>query len=255
VSTRPRLLVTAGRDLPERASNLRLPMSYVAAILSIGAIPVLIPPGLDETAVNDLVADVDGLLLPGGVDPHPRHFNEAVHPMTVIDEDLDALELSVIAAAMQAGLPTLGICRGSQILNVALGGTLIQHLGNEPIDHRPDGPLDRHIHQVQLSEGSRLRTLAGAATLHVNSWHHQAIGRVADTLRVAAVADDGVVEAIESADPDTWVVGVQYHPEELLAHPAHSALFSSFADSCRQGRRLAHVVGTSHTSTTTRSHA
>jgi putative glutamine amidotransferase len=199
------------------------------------AVPVLLPAGLDTRSIGEFVAGADGVLLPGGVDPHPRHFGEEPHPRTVIDEALDALEFTVVAAAIGRGLPILGICRGSQVLNVALGGSLVQHLPTDPIDHNPDGPLDRHVHGIEFVDGTRLRALAGVPRLDVNSWHHQAISRVATGLRVAAVATDGVVEAVEAVDGRSWMVGVQYHPEELIAdHPAHQALFHSFLAACRQ---------------------
>lgn len=233
---RPRILVTMGRDLPDRSNTLRLPVSYVTALLAEGAIPVLMPPGLDSAAVNDFVQGVDGLLLPGGVDPHPRYFDEDVHPMTLIDEELDALEFATIEAVRRERLPMLGICRGSQVMNVAFGGSLIQHLETSPIDHKPDGPLNRHIHLAKLVEGTRLRALSGVDELRVNSWHHQAVGRVGDGLKVAAVAEDGVIEAVESIDPDTWIVGVQYHPEEMSDGKAHRSLLTDFVAAAQLSR-------------------
>jgi putative glutamine amidotransferase len=233
---RPRVLMTIGRDPSHPAARFGIPTSYINALITVGADPVLLPPGLARGGVERLVADMDGLLLPGGVDPHPRHFHEAVHHAAVIDEELDAIEFAVIDSALRRRIPILGICRGSQILNMALGGSLIQHLHEDPIDHRPDGPLDRHVHRIDLVEGSRLRQLAGVAEMAVNSWHHQAVARLGAGLHATAFASDGVVEAVESTDPDRWIVGVQYHPEELLDRPAHRRLFDAFFDASTQPR-------------------
>lgn len=235
---RPRVLVTVGRDLPDRPTALRLPISYVDAVLAAGATPVLLPPGLDRDAVAEVLADIDGLLLPGGIDPHPRHFGEEIHPLTLIDEDLDALEFLVIEQSLALGLPVLGICRGSQILNVCLGGSLVQHLEETSVDHRPDGPLNAPIHEIQIIAGTRLHAIVGDQRLAVNSWHHQAVARTAPGLRVAAVADDGVIEAVESSDPDRWILGVQYHPEELTSVVAHRSVLTAFVAACRTGARV-----------------
>jgi putative glutamine amidotransferase len=233
VVRRPLIAVTLGRDLPDRPSVLRLADSYVQALASSGAIPIAIPPGIDDTAVRRVMQHVDGLFLPGGVDPHPRHFGEEVHPRTVIDEDLDALEINAIAGAADLDMPILGVCRGSQILNVALGGSLVQHLEpGGPVGHLQDLPLKSTVHDLRIAAGSRLARLSDTRLLHVNSLHHQAVARPAQALRVVATAEDGTVEAIEATDPDRWLVGVQYHPEELIDQQAHRNLFDDFVSSC-----------------------
>lgn len=234
VTKQPKVAITLGHDLPDRGSTLRLPASLTTALINAGAIPIALPPGLDDVQISQVLKEVDGLLLPGGIDPHPRHFGEEVHPETLIDEKLDTLEFAIIAAAMDMRMPILGVCRGCQILNVALGGSLIQHLDTGEVDHRPALPLDRHIHEIQLEPGSRLRKFAGAERMHVNSLHHQAIARAGDTLKVVARSEDGYVEAIESRDTDRWLVGVQYHPEELLESPAHRDLFADFVAACAE---------------------
>ncbi|MFI0511156.1 gamma-glutamyl-gamma-aminobutyrate hydrolase family protein [Streptomyces sp. WSLK1-5] len=232
---RPLIGVTVGRDVPDRPSVLRLTENYVHALTNSGAIPVVITTGLDTAAILTLVERVDGLLLPGGVDapdPHPRHYGEETQPATVVDENLDALEIVAINRATRLGMPILGVCRGCQILNVALGGSLIQHLQPGTVNHLPHLPLDFQTHELRLTAGSRLATSAGEELVRVNSLHHQAIARTATTLRVVGTAEDGVVEAVESTDPDQWIVGVQYHPEELLHQPAHRRLFDDFVTAC-----------------------
>ncbi|WP_186582009.1 gamma-glutamyl-gamma-aminobutyrate hydrolase family protein [Streptomyces sp. BK340] len=222
--------------MPNRPSVLRLTENYVRALTSSGAIPVVITTGIDTAAVRTLVERVDGLLLPGGVDapdPHPRHYSEEAQPTTVIDEDLDALEIAAIARATGLGMPVLGVCRGCQILNVALGGSLIQHLEPGKVNHLQDIPLGLETHELRLEAGSRLAAPAGGELLlRVNSLHHQAIARTAPGLRVVGTSEDGVVEAVESTDPDEWIVGVQYHPEELMHRLAHRGLFADFVAAC-----------------------
>ena len=233
VVRRPLVAVTLGRDLPDRPSVFRLADSYVQALTSSGAIPIAIMPGIDDAAIRQVMERVDGLFLPGGVDPHPRHFGEEAHPKTVIDEDLDALEMNAIAAAADLDMPILGVCRGCQILNVALGGSLVQHLEpGGPVDHLQVLPLDSEVHELRIAADSRLAGLSDARLLRVNSLHHQAVARPAPALRVVATAEDGTVEAVEAGDPDRWIVGVQYHPEELIDQPPHRHLFDDFVSSC-----------------------
>jgi putative glutamine amidotransferase len=229
---RPIVAITLGRDLPDRPQSLRVALSYIRALVTAGATPIAIAPGIDSDAVTEILGGVDGLLLPGGVDPHPRHFGEAVHPSTTIDEDLDELELLVIAEALKRELPVLGICRGCQILNVAMGGSLIQDLAPGSVHHKQSSPLSLETHSLELDPQSRLGRLSGAKQVAVNSFHHQGIGRVAEELRVVGTSEDGLPEAVEAMDPDRWLVGVQYHPEELLRADAHSALFREFVAAC-----------------------
>ena len=220
---------------------------YLPAIRGAGWTgPVqLVSPG---DPVPDL-AGVGGLLLTGGDDIHPRHWDEAeaVHPAAAVDEARDGFEIPLIRAAWERNLPVFGICRGEQILNVALGGSMVQdvpeHYGCEPSRHQhgtPDHP-DMH-HRVQLAPGSRLRALLGEDVFLVNSRHHQAVKRVAPPLvavgwhlDTAHPVTGPLVEAIEAVDPTRWIFGVQWHPENLvnLKGPAGDAardLFAAFIE-------------------------
>ncbi len=178
--------------------------------------------------------DVAGLLLCGGLDIHPKQWDpaEPVHPKAEVDPDRDAAEIPLIKAAWDKHLPILGICRGHQILNVALGGSMIQdipdHFGVSSETHShgtPEVPEVRH--DVFVTHGSRLADLMGGHKIPVNSRHHQAVKDVAPELRATAyhppTLKDGVplIEGIEAKDPDRWVVGVQWHPENLAAMPGH----------------------------------
>ncbi len=184
-----------------------------------------------------------GLLLTGGDDIHPANWDsgEAVHPAAEPDRERDALEIPLARRAWDLGLPILGICRGEQLLNVALGGSLVQD-----IPELYDCEAGRHnlgssrlppqlAHWVIVDPASRLRTLVGAEAVEVNSRHHQAVRRLAPELRAVAwngTARDGhpLVEGIEAADASRWVVAVQWHPENLVAmdHPAGRSALGIF---------------------------
>ena len=167
-----------------------------------------------------------GLLMPGGYDIHPRHWDEEeeLHPTAELDEVRDSLELPLAREAWARGLPILGICRGVQVLNVALGGSLIQdipsHTGLDWGTHYRGHPEEvEEAHDVTIAAGSRLAALMGVTSATVNSRHHQAVLKVAPCLRAVAwyreTAEDlELVEAVEA--PDRWVVGVQWHPENLV---------------------------------------
>ena len=216
---------------------------YLPALKAAGwtGTVLLVAPG---DPLPDLSA-VSGLMLTGGFDIHPCHWDgaEPVHPKVEVDADRDALEIPLIRGAWEGKLPILGICRGEQILNVALGGSLIQDIpdfyGCEATRHQhgtADVP-DMH-HRVQLAPGSRLRALLGEDVFRVNSRHHQAVKRVAPALVPVGWHLDTthpetgpIIEAVEAADPARWVFGVQWHPENLvgLKGPAGDAARDLFA--------------------------
>jgi putative glutamine amidotransferase len=150
----------------------------------------------------------------------------------------DETELALLARARELALPTFAICRGVQVVNVGLGGTLVQDLPSERDDvgaHELDDERGSRVHGVSVEPSSRLAAIVGAQSLGVNSIHHQAIDRLGDAVRINAHADDGTVEGVESSDPSWWMVGVQWHPEELTETPEpwDRRLFAAFADACR----------------------
>jgi putative glutamine amidotransferase len=189
---------------------------------------------------------VAGLLLTGGLDVHPRHWDarEAVHPKAEVDAERDDREIALIRAAWDKGLPILGICRGEQILNVAMGGSMIQDLpdatGCAPDLHdhgTPEVPELRHT--VSVTHGSRLAELLGSHSVAVNSRHHQAVKQVGKGLRAVAFhpqtlhGGQALVEGVEAEDPQRWAVGVQWHPENLVglhdsAGDAARGIFNGF---------------------------
>ncbi len=204
--------------------------TYVDSLRRAGAVPVLIPPQPENAA--EVLDDVDGLLLAGGEDCDPAAYGEQAHPsVEPMDPRRQANDLSLARIARERGIPTLGICLGVQVMNVAAGGTLIQHIESD-IDHASD-PEDRHRHEVAIDGGTRLAAIVGERELGVNSSHHQAIKDVGAGLRVTAHAPDGIIEGIE--DPrHPFYVGVQWHPEDMGGEASASAIFGAFVEAARK---------------------
>jgi putative glutamine amidotransferase len=199
--------------------------TYVELVRRAGGWPVGIFPEEAER-VPEILERLDALILPGGDDMHPRHWSdEDVHPsVTLSAEERTLFELAVVKKAAAARLPLLGICLGCQALNVAFGGTVIQHLDPD-LGHGSglEGKSADNRHDVLVEEGTRLHSLVGATRLEVNSGHHQAAGAIGKGLRVSARAPDGVVEAIEGTG-DAFLLAVQWHPEERPEDPVSRAL-------------------------------
>jgi putative glutamine amidotransferase len=222
--SKPRIGITCS---PLRVADYYDP--YLRAITSAGAEPVVIAP-LEERPGRDdaerILAGLDGLLVPGGWDVSPEEYGG--HPVaeeTPVDRALDHTELALVRGAAESGLPVLGICRGQQLINVALGGTLLQHIDG----HDGHGqPRDTLAHAVEVNPDSELGRIA-PTTLMVNSLHHQAVKDLAPGLRVTAHSPDNIIEAVESADGA--IVAVQAHPEELIEyHTWARDLFARFVE-------------------------
>lgn len=226
--------------------------AYAGAVAGAGGLAAALPPhptdGMPPLGAAPEAAEwlerLDGLLLSGGGDVDPAHFGQRPSPrLGAVDRERDAWELALARGALAAGLPVLGICRGAQVLNVAAGGTLIQDIGEvnpDALPHAQEGPRWESSHAVRLAAGTRLdAVLASAAggpegVLRVNSFHHQAVDRVGAGFVVAAVAPDGVVEAIERPE-HPFAVGVQWHPEEMWERDdAARRLFVAFVAAARQ---------------------
>lgn len=222
------------RDVPRTRANV----SYTAAVRAAGLRPYILPV-LGPDDADALLDGMTGLVLTGGEDVDPRHYDAPPHAaLGEVHAGRDAFELALVRAARARRLPLLAICRGVQVLNVALGGTLVQDLPSEwPGAVAHDGTWERsaRVHEARVTPGSRMAAALGATTLRINSMHHQALGRVAEGLAAVAHAPDGVIEGVERAGDDWWVLGVQWHPEELTgtAEPWDRALFSAFAAAVR----------------------
>jgi putative glutamine amidotransferase len=198
-------------------------VAYVKAVRKAGGIAVLLPMG-DASDAEAAVAAVDGVLVTGGADVNPERYGaDSVAPETnAADPARDAFECALVNVAVRDDVPLLCICRGIQVMNVALGGTLHQHYDA----HSDIERYNEDVHDVRIEAGSVLAKALGTTQVGVNSLHHQAVAEVAPSLRAVAVTDDGVVEAVE-ADGCAFAVGVQWHPEFLRHRPEHLALFEA----------------------------
>jgi putative glutamine amidotransferase len=214
---------------------------YVAAIQAAGGLPLVATPAHSGAALRGLYELLDGLLLTGGEDIAPARYGAVdVHPTVTVVPDRDALEFALLEWALADGLPVLAICRGLQLLNVALGGSLYQDLPSERPDHpghdqmkaEPPWPRTEPHHPVAVVPGSALATALGAERVEVNSMHHQGIKTLAPALLAVAHAPDGLIEGVEGREPARggFLLGVQWHPEELArtGDPPSRRLFASF---------------------------
>ena len=221
--------VTAPRRTDEGRERVALNSAYVVALVRAGLVPVIVPPLLDPARAPEVLDHVQGLVLTGGNDVDPARYHASPHPkLGETDPARDAVELALLAGAEARGLPTLAICRGIQLLNVALGGTLYQDLATErpsAIEHA--GPGARHPLRVQ--PGSLLARAVGASARSVISRHHQAIRDLAPGLRATAWAADDLIEGVERANGAPWTLAVQWHPEDDV----EIGLFETFADAVR----------------------
>jgi putative glutamine amidotransferase len=224
----PRIGIT-GSVVPTRMGIRRtfLNEPYVDAVREAGGLPLVATPAHRDQSLRGLYELLDGLVLAGGEDVAPERYGEVVaHPSVESIPERDALEFTLLEWALADGLPVLAICRGIQVLNVALGGTLYQdlphdrplHPAHDQMQATPPVPRPQPSHPVRVEAGSALAELTGATVLDVNSIHHQGIKELAPGLVPVAHAPDGLVEAVEPADPArfAFLLGVQWHPEELV---------------------------------------
>lgn len=227
--------VTAGIRPDGDTNRVRLTAAYVTALENAGLIPLIVPPLSLDGAAAAILDSVAGLVLTGGEDVDPARYGEKRHEkVRSVNAARDATEASLIEQAKAMGKPVLAICRGIQILNVALGGTLVQDIPSQigtTIAHDEDTPRDARSHEILIESGSLIAAAVGAEHVTVNSFHHQSVARVADGMRVTARSPDGVIEGMESTDSNWWVMAVQWHPEEMTDSPEpwDRGLFNAFA--------------------------
>jgi putative glutamine amidotransferase len=223
------------------AERVKLHVNYVRSLEGAGLTPVIVPPLATAEAADEIVARCAGLLLTGGEDVNPALYAEAAHPATGAPHLWrDTTEVALFEAARRRRTPVLAICRGIQLANVAMGGSLVQDIPTQrPSSVRHDQPDEAALrsHPVAVVPGSRLAEALGATELEVNSYHHQAVDRVAPGLRVSATAPDGIIEGVETDRADWWMVAVQWHPEDLTTdgRPWDRGLFATFARVVRHG--------------------
>lgn len=227
-----RVQPTPESDPPDR--EMALGMKYLRAIERAGGIPVVMPP-LDVAAIEPLLDNLSGVCMSGGPDISPRNYHrEADAHLGPTEPELDRFELALALAADSRALPVLAVCRGAQLLNVARGGTLHQHLPDvvgDRVPHRGRPGQDAH-HPVEISPDSLLAEVLGVTQAEVNSYHHQAAETLGHGLRAVAWAPDGVVEGLEAPERE-FMVGVQWHAEAITDQPEQAALFERFVDAAR----------------------
>jgi putative glutamine amidotransferase len=207
--------------------------AYVNAITAAGGLPVLLPAGIPLAELRTLRQQLKGILLTGGADVAPKLFGGYPHPRIYgVDAARDALEIELVHIAVQTGWPLLAICRGIQVFNVALSGTLFTHIEDQlerPLKHDngSDHPRDYLAHTVQIEAGSLLQRIFGSQEVPVNSMHHQGIDDLSPCLHPAAFSSDGLIEAVELPE-HPFAVGVQWHPECMPESSNMKALFEAF---------------------------
>ena len=244
---RPRIGITSWHHRDEEERWEAVLDAYTRVVLEVGGLPVILPIVLAEPVlsrvegpalIEEYLETIDGLIMTGGADIHPCFYGQIVlERCGEIDEQRDRFEVELIHAARGRDLPFLGICRGLQVLNVALGGTLYQDLsyraGTDPTHMNSREQRGEAAHPVAVAPGSRLAAIIGARELPVTSTHHQVIRDLAPGLTVSAVAPDGVIEGIEG--PGRFLIAVQWHPERMAdRHPEQLALFRSLVESTRR---------------------
>lgn len=232
--TAPWIGVTANLLPPQDGTigTVTVSEAYIKAVVSAGGIPLVIPAGIPSDDLPGLFARLDGILFTGGGDIHPRRFNGESHPRVYgVEEQRDDLEIRLAQMAAEAGKPFLGICRGIQVINVALGGSLYTDIGDQKPgalrhDYFPNIPREHLAHAVAVEAGSRLAQALGGEQFEVNSLHHQGLQSIAPAMQVTATSPDGLVEAVELPD-HPFAVGVQWHPEWLQAYQPQRQLFQA----------------------------
>jgi len=212
---------------------------YIEAIRLSGGIPIVLPIVEGEKIIEKQMALIDGLLLSGGYDVSPLFYNEEPkRDLEAIRPDRDLYEIQLIEIAKRQQKPIFGICRGLQILNVALGGTLYQDVGlfsTSVLQHIQKAKPDEAVHNVQLVPQTKLQQIFGEDVILTNSFHHQAIKDLAPNLKANAHSLDGVVEGIEGVEEDHFVLAVQWHPELMISkHPIMFKLFHAFIEAAQR---------------------
>jgi putative glutamine amidotransferase len=244
--TKPLIGITA-YDYIRPGTDWRCDVSYgrnAAAIEEAGGLPVLIPSRMSKETLRAIYDRLDGVLLPGGGDVNPDLYQDEQHETVYgINEFRDSMEIQITQWAVADDVPVFGICRGIQVMNVALGGTLVQDIPSQvetEFRHdivRDDEPRSTILHDVSIESSSRLANIIGDTKLPVNSLHHQSLKDVAPGLTITAHAPDGVVEAVEMPDKH-FVLAVQWHPEDLTHDSYNNRLFAAFIEAARERMKV-----------------
>ena len=220
--------------------QLCLNQDYITTIAQAGGVPLIIPIVKEGGIIDSQLDAIDGILLSGGQDVSPHHYHEEpIRQLGELCPERDEFEIHLIQKALKRNIPLLAICRGMQILNVALGGSLFQdipHQTSSPLQHSQLAKGHFAGHSVELIQGSLLHKILNEPRITVNSFHHQAINKLAPNLQINAKAPDGMIEGVEMATAQ-WVIGVQWHPERMVDHhPVMMRLFQAFVKAAGQPR-------------------
>jgi putative glutamine amidotransferase len=217
--TAPRVGVSGVLRRWQDADRATVNAAYLRSVVQAGGVPLVLSQIVGPEHAARTLEACDALLFSGGEDVDPAHYGaRPSRALGSVDRARDAFELALFHAAQDRGLPILGICRGIQVINVAMGGTLWQDLPSEhpgPVNHDPGGARDARSHVVTLTPGSRVADALGTAALTPNSFHHQGIRDLAPGLVATGWAADGLIEAVETEGEDGWLLAVQWHPEEM----------------------------------------
>jgi len=245
----PAILISTSneqRGFEFRDRSASLSHCYTRAILSVGGTPLLAPAVPEKKAVAEMVTRADGVMLTGGDDLHPNLYDinlpkKIAAKAVGIDPQRDMFDFLLIEQTLQQRKPLLAICRGPQVLNVALGGGLVTDIPSErpkAMKHHRNKEAHKLVHTMRLEKGTLIRKIYGKESVRINSAHHQAVGELAPMLRATGWTSDGIIEAIELTMDETknapFLLGVQYHPERLVEkHVEHRKLFRAFVRACR----------------------
>lgn len=234
---RPLIGITAAPRTQDGYSFYATYTPIVHAVDRAGGLPIMLAAGLQPDALRALYQHMDGILLPGGGDVEPACYHSPKHPLTRHISTLrDEMEFTLARWAVEEDVPILGICRGHQVFNVAMGGTLIQDIPSQyttTLDHFMDTPRDHRAHEVYIEPDSRLAGIIGSTSLLVNSRHHQAIETITPQAKISAHAPDGIIEGIE-IPTHRFAVCVQWHPEDLIADAVMLGIFRALVDAARK---------------------
>jgi putative glutamine amidotransferase len=234
--TRPFIGINADFITPAKTPPItRLGIGYADAVTISGGLPVILPPYSKDLELDALLDRLDGIVFSGGLDLDPRRAGQPTHPAVVpMPERREVSDRRLIQAVIDRRMPVLAIGVGMQLLNVTLGGSLFLHLPEENPKALPhfDPSGYPHRHTVLLETNTRIDEIYGGGELRVNSGHHQAVKTVSPKLKVGALAPDGVIEAVEAADPEWFCIGVQWHPEADTASALDMQLFECFVQAC-----------------------
>lgn len=234
---KPVIGVTTFLNNQVKKSIISVNFNYVNSILLAGGIPVLIPLITDKDKLYEYLNTLDGIVFTGGEDVSPLLYGEnPLNKIKMTADDRDEYEFTLFKGAYERKIPVLGICRGAQLINVALKGTLYQDINEQvknSLGHSPfDNYADQLYHSVKILDGSKLYEIFKKDNIYVNSFHHQAVKDLGENLKISAISTDGIIEAYESTN-DSFIMGIQWHPEGLtIKYPQFVGIFEALIKAC-----------------------